>query len=107
MFGLEASRKARGKAAEEKAMQYIEKVGLTKFANSYRSEERRVGKECRSLCDWSSDVCSSDLNVRARGLAQGARQGGRGKGHAVYREGGADQVRQQLQIGRASCRERV
>src|SRR5438132_425355 len=21
-----------------------------------RSEERRVGKECRSLCDWSSDV---------------------------------------------------
>src|SRR5579875_2175805 len=25
-----------------------------------RSEERRVGKECRSLCDWSSDVCSSD-----------------------------------------------
>src|SRR5882672_114668 len=28
---------------------------------SNRSEERRVGKECRSLCDWSSDVCSSDL----------------------------------------------
>src|SRR5579875_3601634 len=28
---------------------------------SPRSEERRVGKECRSLCDWSSDVCSSDL----------------------------------------------
>jgi len=27
-----------------------------------RSEERRVGKECRSECDWSSDVCSSDLN---------------------------------------------
>src|SRR5476649_2062564 len=27
----------------------------------WRSEERRVGKECRSLCDWSSDVCSSDL----------------------------------------------
>src|SRR5260221_713968 len=27
----------------------------------YRSEERRVGKEGRSLCDWSSDVCSSDL----------------------------------------------
>src|SRR5438034_745043 len=26
-----------------------------------RSEERRVGKEWRSLCDWSSDVCSSDL----------------------------------------------
>src|SRR4029453_18431340 len=26
-----------------------------------RSEERRVGEEGRSLCDWSSDVCSSDL----------------------------------------------
>src|SRR3712207_5690980 len=26
-----------------------------------RSEERRVGKECRYWCDWSSDVCSSDL----------------------------------------------
>src|SRR5215211_7005259 len=30
---------------------------------SPRSEERRVGKECRSLCDWSSDVCSSDLVI--------------------------------------------
>src|SRR5260221_521598 len=30
-----------------------------------RSEERRVGKECRSLCDWSSDVCSSDLPLLA------------------------------------------
>src|SRR5438132_589639 len=44
-----------------------------------RSEERRVGKACRSwweqyfssrrrhtrsLCDWSSDVCSSDLDDR-------------------------------------------
>src|SRR5476649_2775205 len=28
-----------------------------------RSEERRVGKECRSRCDWSSDVCSSDLQL--------------------------------------------
>src|SRR5215211_1200165 len=28
-----------------------------------RSEERRVGKECRSRCDWSSDVCSSDLRL--------------------------------------------
>src|SRR5476649_748374 len=31
-----------------------------------RSEERRVGKECRSLCDWSSDVCSSDLSNHDR-----------------------------------------
>src|SRR4030095_6427704 len=29
-----------------------------------RSEERRGGKECRSPCDWSSDVCSSDLKMR-------------------------------------------
>src|SRR4029453_7630966 len=28
---------------------------------SVRSEERRVGKGWRSRCDWSSDVCSSDL----------------------------------------------
>src|SRR3712207_4791964 len=27
-----------------------------------RSEERRVGNECRSWRDWSSDVCSSDLS---------------------------------------------
>src|SRR5947207_2798930 len=34
----------------------------TRFAAiHFRSEERRVGNECRSLCDWSSDVCSSDL----------------------------------------------
>src|SRR5215204_5431889 len=25
----------------------------------------RVGKECRSRCDWSSDVCSSDLGMEA------------------------------------------
>src|SRR5438034_12493 len=34
--------------------------GWQEFAGQ-RSEERRVGKERRSLCDWSSDVCSSDL----------------------------------------------
>ncbi|MBS0242411.1 MAG: ABC transporter ATP-binding protein [Proteobacteria bacterium] len=35
MFALEASGKLKGKAAEERAMQYIEKVNLTKFADSY------------------------------------------------------------------------
>jgi NitT/TauT family transport system ATP-binding protein len=35
MFALEASRKLRGKAAEARAMRYIEKVNLTKFADSY------------------------------------------------------------------------
>src|SRR5215204_1338453 len=41
----------------------LEPVGTALPAPSEppRSEERRVGKECRSLCDWSSDVCSSDL----------------------------------------------
>ena len=35
VFALTSSRKLRGKAADEKALQYIDKVGLTKFANSY------------------------------------------------------------------------
>src|SRR5882672_2151791 len=33
------------------------------YRDPTRSEERRVGKECRSLCDWSSDVCSSYLGT--------------------------------------------
>src|SRR6476646_2118599 len=37
----------------------------------WRSEERRVGKECRSRCDWSSDVCSSDLMGKALGGGSG------------------------------------
>ena len=35
VFALEASGKLRGKAAEAQAMRYIDKVNLTKFANSY------------------------------------------------------------------------
>ena len=35
MFALEASGKMRGKAAEAQAMRYIDKVNLSKFANSY------------------------------------------------------------------------
>src|SRR5580700_4906392 len=35
MFALESSRKLRGKAAEARAMRYIEKVNLTKFADAY------------------------------------------------------------------------
>src|SRR5947209_7147594 len=34
-------------------------------SNGARSEERRVGKECRYWRDWSSDVCSSDLARRS------------------------------------------
>src|SRR3712207_2884544 len=40
-----------------------------------RSEERRVGKECRSWRDWSSDVCSSDLAIGLLGRAARARPG--------------------------------
>src|ERR1035437_5600480 len=32
-------------------------------SKGWRSEESRVGKECRYRGDWSSDVCSSDLYV--------------------------------------------
>jgi NitT/TauT family transport system ATP-binding protein len=35
VFALEASGKLRGQAAEAQAMRYIDKVNLTKFANSY------------------------------------------------------------------------
>src|ERR1044072_1062706 len=72
-----------------------------------RSEERRVGKEWIYQCDWSSDVCSSDLH-RGRGERQ----------HPAPHDcpGGSPGDRQHRpaarkladpQIGRASCRERV
>src|SRR5882672_8865500 len=76
-------------------------------AISIRSEERRVGKECRSLCDWSSDVCSSDLDALDK---QGPYdppfwvppyQGRVGPPALPAADGHFDQ------IGRASCRERV
>jgi NitT/TauT family transport system ATP-binding protein len=35
MFALQSSGKLRGKVAEERAMRYIDKVNLAKFANSY------------------------------------------------------------------------
>ncbi len=35
MFALEASGRMRGKAAEEQALRYIDKVNLTKFANAF------------------------------------------------------------------------
>src|SRR5476649_2129824 len=72
-----------------------------------RSEERRVGKECRSRCDWSSDVCSSDLDGRVAG--GGRRKGGPGGRHpglgGHIDDGGG--VLPRGEIGRASCRERV
>src|SRR5476649_2613687 len=72
-----------------------------------RSEERRVGKECRSRCDWSSDVCSSDLYVDGRGAGgAAARRGDDGALHGRLRQDAAG-WREDCEIGRASCRERV
>src|SRR3546814_19708824 len=87
------------------------------------------------ISDWSSDVCSSDLDVPAAGREIGARdeEGGRafaalhrgvegagregqGQGRDGYREGRRPRHRQeyrrrrapvQREIGRASCRESV
>src|SRR5687768_267320 len=41
-------------------------VGAAEPLRIRRSEERRVGKECRCSRDWSSDVCSSDLRIGCR-----------------------------------------
>src|SRR5437762_837545 len=113
-----------------------------------RSEERRVGKEWRArwsrygssrrrhtryIGDWSSDVCSSDLQRPARemgeiaepqayhfarqapgGVGPGRDQGERQRCHRgcepfwLYgRGGGGPPAAQAREIGRASCRERV
>src|SRR5262252_4753065 len=72
-----------------------------------RSEERRVGKECRSRCDWSSDVCSSDL-VRAMDRDEARLREQRREvhlGRAALADVFGAEVR--VEIGRASCRERV
>src|SRR5882672_4454941 len=79
----------------------------TRLSSCRRSEERRVGKECRSLCDWSSDVCSSDLDERGAQLdflLHTLRE-------RLYLLDAPlleiDALEQLQEIGRASCRERV
>src|SRR5476649_2354942 len=72
-----------------------------------RSEERRVGKECRSLCDWSSDVCSSDLVGEAAELGGGNRIDHHGGVAFDVQRLGQAGARARHEIGRASCRERV
>src|SRR4030095_6793922 len=49
---------------QEKLLACLQRVAACSdvVKQKYRSEERRVGEECRSLCDWSPDVCSSDLS---------------------------------------------
>src|SRR5476649_2473072 len=75
-------------------------------SSSKRSEERRVGKEGRSLCDWSSDVCSSDLvafGLKAYGIESGLDLQGRSEGRYDHDVVGGEFIKE---IGRASCRER-
>src|SRR5215211_694936 len=80
---------------------------LTGGDRAARSEERRVGKECRSLCDWSSDVCSSDLAEPPSNRHQPRRL----FRAALRADAGVvatpDGRRPRGEIGRASCRERV
>src|SRR5476649_607114 len=72
-----------------------------------RSEERRVGKECRSLCDWSSDVCSSDLSCGFERLLKSPSNASLCPSQPAGAKAARGLIEWQRQIGRASCRERV
>src|SRR5260221_2106930 len=82
-------------------------------------------RHTRSLCDWSSDVCSSDLSCMARARPGALTYATPGVGtvlhlamerlqerarirlvHVPYR-GVAQVTSEVMEIGRASCRERV
>src|SRR5476649_549334 len=85
----------------------VPSLSLRAVVQMVRSEERRVGKECRSRCDWSSDVCSSDLFLAivldALLLPEREPEGDdEGRAFLVAASSGTDG-----EIGRASCRERV
>src|SRR5882672_2614798 len=72
-----------------------------------RSEERRVGKECRSLCDWSSDVCSSDLLAGREERQAQVEVAAAAHDRVERRPLLAELLAEGAEIGRASCRERV
>src|ERR1035437_9224697 len=71
--------KSYGQVVEEEARQQRRKTiqeAADAFLVEYRSEERRVGKECRFRRDGSSDVCSSDLaGALGENLGSGRRGG--------------------------------
>src|SRR5947207_1863411 len=73
---IEPARRERAVSAVARgALAVIDIAGLEQIGRA------RVGKGCRSLCDWSSDVCSSDLRmarIRGRGQARGRVSRGRG-----------------------------
>src|SRR5260221_1440164 len=63
-------------------------------------------RHTRSLCDWSSDVCSSDLTHSSAQCHALLEAGNRPLSSLlVLRQ--AAQAHQRREIGRASCRERV
>src|SRR5476649_2263610 len=72
-----------------------------------RSEERRVGKECRSRCDWSSDVCSSDLLSPLLASQNDPNIHRFREQITKSTKAFATKWRARSEIGRASCRERV
>src|SRR5207249_8288429 len=78
--------------------------GLLSTLGIFFSSRRRHTKSTR---DWSSDVCSSDLDALARPGA--ARDAAGSPPRGSHRDGGAGLVRAagREEIGRASCRERV
>src|SRR5947207_10101336 len=59
-----------------------------------------------SLCDWSSDVCSSDLGVLVR-VHTNQDAGGSAERHGLAARAEGEDGLVLSQIGRASCRERV
>src|SRR5215204_291765 len=79
----------------------------TMLTGSPRSEERRVGKECRSRCDWSSDVCSSDLGEHGLDPLLNGSVERELQVLARLRALDLDHAHGLAEIGRASCRERV
>src|SRR5262252_68455 len=81
--------------------------GPQQYTSRSRSEERRVGKECRSRCDWSSDVCSSDLEAFLVVVLHVEAESDQHIAHSLHEGLGAAAVHLALEIGRASCRERV
>src|SRR5256886_10799893 len=94
-------------------------VGLIILCFFFSSRRRHT----RFDCDWSSDVCSSDLHYMLNSIvvAYGGHTGDDdavehvvpddGERRAVVLKvegrGGRPEVQRELEIGRASCRERV
>src|SRR2546430_11568030 len=60
-------------------------------------------RHTRFDCDWSSDVCSSDLSVAGHGSASCRSWQGGSESPPTYAGSASDRTQE---IGRASCRER-